>query len=353
MMFGKKGEQENQKFGTGEWDKLPVADDGKDHNCFFGMFYEVEFELSEEYVGPLEYLFYGDDDMWVFLDNETLVCDIGGVHSSVGEYVDLWDYLGERDADGNIIKKKAGKHTLKFFYTERGASGSSCWMQFTLPSVTSRDTDPASGRLSNSLTVSKTVDSSNYAHIDLNKEYTFEINFKKTDDLPLLNNYGYKKYRKVRVFDEAGMPKIDKDGKPVYEKEKNDKGEEVDKTVVIEENGLIADGETFKLRDSEYIVIDYLPENTTYTIKEVREANNPNYSINTTVYGKEQEANSGTVQDQIDSKVESDVEYVNDYTYQLPETGGSGSSVYTIAGVLAILSGAGFMYRKKVRERRV
>lgn len=353
MMFGKKGEQENQKFGTGEWDKLPVADDGKDHNCFFGMFYEVEFELSEEYVGPLEYLFYGDDDMWVFLDNETLVCDIGGVHSSVGEYVDLWDYLGERDADGNIIKKKAGKHTLKFFYTERGASGSSCWMQFTLPSVTSRDTDPASGRLSNSLTVSKTVDSSNYAHIDLNKEYTFEINFKKTDDLPLLNNYGYKKYRKVRVFDEAGMPKIDKDGKPVYEKEKNDKGEEVDKTVVIEENGLIADGETFKLRDSEYIVIDYLPENTTYTIKEVREANNPNYSINTTVDGKEQEANSGTVQDQIDSKVESDVEYVNDYTYQLPETGGSGSSVYTIAGVLAILSGAGFMYRKKVRERRV
>ena len=67
--------------------------------------------------------------MWVFLTdpdrNSQLVCDIGGVHSSVGEYVDLWDYIN---------KGSEGEYILTFFYTERGLSGSTCWMQFTLPS---------------------------------------------------------------------------------------------------------------------------------------------------------------------------------------------------------------------------
>ena len=73
---------------TGESTKLPYSDDGQNHNSFFGMQYAVTFTLTEDYVGPLEYYFFGDDDMWVFLDRQ-LVCDIGGVHSSVGEYVNL------------------------------------------------------------------------------------------------------------------------------------------------------------------------------------------------------------------------------------------------------------------------
>lgn len=40
-------------------------------------------------------------------------------------------------------------------------------------------------------------------------------------------------------------------------------------------------------------------------------------------------------------------------TYELPKTGGFGLMKYTMAGTLCILLGAGFMYRKKVRERRV
>ena len=67
---------------TGESTKLPYSDDGQNHNSFFGMQYAVTFTLTEDYVGPLEYYFFGDDDMWVFLDRQ-LVCDIGGVHSSV------------------------------------------------------------------------------------------------------------------------------------------------------------------------------------------------------------------------------------------------------------------------------
>ena len=103
----------------------PESDDGLYHNSYFGMHFEIPFYLDEEYCGPLEYTFFGDDDLWVFLDGE-LICDIGGIHSSVGENVSLWDYLGDDNP---------GEHLLSFFYTERGASGSTCWMQFTIPRV--------------------------------------------------------------------------------------------------------------------------------------------------------------------------------------------------------------------------
>ncbi len=109
---------------------FPVTDNSVniDHNSYFGMTFGIKFNLTKDYVGPLNYYFFGDDDMWVYLDDR-LICDIGGVHQAAGEYVDLWDWLVQgSDA-------AAGEHTLKFFYTERGASGSTCWMQFTLPSV--------------------------------------------------------------------------------------------------------------------------------------------------------------------------------------------------------------------------
>ena len=77
---------------SGTTKNYPESDNGIAHNNMFGMHYAVNFTLTEDYIGPLEYYFFGDDDMWVFLDGR-LVCDIGGVHSSVGEYVNLWDYI--------------------------------------------------------------------------------------------------------------------------------------------------------------------------------------------------------------------------------------------------------------------
>lgn len=116
------------KSPTGEYatGAVPVSDDGQYHNSYMGMSFSIKFQIDENYVGPLEYYFFGDDDMWVFLDGK-LVCDIGGVHLAVGQYVNLWDYI---TADRK-------EHELSFFWTERGASGSTCWMGYYLPGTVS------------------------------------------------------------------------------------------------------------------------------------------------------------------------------------------------------------------------
>lgn len=108
----------------GLWHSLYVqSDNGEPHNNYFGMHFNIKFSMSADYVAPLGYYFFGDDDMFVFLDGK-LICDLGGVHQSAGSYTDLRDYIEEGDTD---------EHVLSFFYTERGASGSTCWMQFNLP----------------------------------------------------------------------------------------------------------------------------------------------------------------------------------------------------------------------------
>ena len=210
---------ERPKYGAGENEKFPPSDDRKyDHNNYFGLKYQVEFSLAEEYVGPLEYLFYGDDDMWVFLDNK-LICDIGGVHSSVGEYVNLWDYV---KADGKT-------HTLTIFYTERGASGSTCYTMFTLPSVTQSLEEVPYG----SLKVEKDVAGTG-APADAEFEFT------------------------VNLTDKSGVQLTD-----IYPFQvKNSSG-------AVKNYGVITEGVgNFKLKDGDSIKFDYIPAGAKYTVVE-------------------------------------------------------------------------------------
>ena len=212
--------------------KLPVSDDGRNHNSFFGMQYAVSFTLTEDYIGPLEYCFFGDDDMWVFLD-DTLVCDIGGVHSAVGEYVNLWDYL---------TPGQAGAHTLTFFYTERGSSGSTCYMNFTLPSVTGVNIEQKTTQLK----VLKTVEGRG----DDREEFRFHIRFLNAQSGSIPDDYAYSRYGA--------------DG------------------TVLERDLVICDGSEFSLRAGEYLLIRHLPYGLRY---EITELTTEGYSVTNTVDG--------------------------------------------------------------------
>lgn len=173
--------------------KFPASDDatggdwskGSAHNCLFGMNTEIEFTLDKNYVGPLDYLFFGDDDLWVYLirkdgtalpngQDTQLICDIGGVHSAAGEFVNLRNYL----PDGS-----SGTYALKIFYTERGNSGSTCYMNFTLPSVGV----PIEER-NTSVSLQKLVDGG-----DTNKDFTFTFNAKDEAGNALTGDYSYAK----------------------------------------------------------------------------------------------------------------------------------------------------------------
>ena len=253
---------------------FPTSDDGRGHNSYFGMHFAVNFSLTADYVGPLEYYFFGDDDMWVFLDGQ-LVCDIGGVHSSMGEYVNLRDYL----PNGST-----GTHTLAVFYTERGASGSTCWMSFTLPTVSGAVTGQEVG----SLEVSKRLQRENGSEItDSDERFRFQIDFLTGENGAALHN----------TFAYSGS-----DGS----------------------FGSIRSGQTVLLHGGESLTVSGIPAGTRYT---VRELDSNGYT--TTVNG----ASGYVVSGQIASNQSARADYINTTHYELPDSGGSGADCFLFLGI--------------------
>ncbi len=104
-----------------------------DHNYYFGMRYDVEFTIGD-YVGPLNYSFTGDDDLWVILDGKKVVVDLGGIHTAVTGTTDLWKDL-KLNPTSLTKEQRSQKHTLTILYMERGGYASNCNMKFTLPSA--------------------------------------------------------------------------------------------------------------------------------------------------------------------------------------------------------------------------
>ena len=272
----------------------PSSDDGVDHNNLFGMQYEVKFKLTEDYVGPLEYYFFGDDDMWVFLDGR-LVCDIGGVHSSVGAYVNLWDYIAKGDA---------GEHTLKFYYTERGLSGSTCYMQFTLPSVSSVPPTYQNSQLK----VQKEVVGS----ADPDAEFSFDISISHQTADVAGSDYSIVRY--------------------------SADGSRKETTLLSGGTG------TFKLKANEYVIIDYLQHGTKYTIKETgAEGFEVSNQIDDGTTNK-----SETVVGTIAQGISNFVLFTNTARPKLPDTGSLGTTIFVFGGVLLIgLASTCIVYRKR------
>ena len=268
---------------TSKVSTFPDGDDGRAHNWFFGMNFALNFNLTADYEGPLEYYFFGDDDLWVFLDDK-LVCDIGGVHSSIGEYVNLRDYLPVGSS---------GQHTLSFFYTERGASGSTCWMSFTLPSVSSATTAQDTG----SLQIAKSVKGGDGDYSK--EEYKFKVELLTSENgSPLNQTFSYSR----------------SDG--TY--------------------GTIKSGGTIALKAGDTVTISGIPAGTFYRVTETEESR-AGYKV--TVNDKEGYIVSG----KIETGAIKPAAFVNTPYYELPSTGGGGTEWYT-AGGLCLMAAAGLLY---------
>ena len=313
------------KFGDGQGkmsdgvNEKPTPDadyDGVLHNAYFGMQFDFEFTIPEGYTGPLDYCFFGDDDLWLFL-NDQLICDIGGVHSSVGEYVNLRDYIPEGTS---------GTYQLHLYFTERGASGSTCWMQFTLPGLRSVPIDVPPGEESGRLRIEKKVEGLVSADTDFN----FSLELRGSN-----NQYNCK------YLDANGVEKKDDDGNVIFE------------TIEAGSNKTF----TFTLKANESLVIDDLTPGMTYTVKELSNGLN---SYETTMTRSENgsieevvdKTNSKQVSGTVSGSTSIVVTYTNTFYYALPETGGPGEAggLWYAMAALPTIAAAGLLYKRSRKK---
>ena len=94
-----------------------ISSGGKRHNYGFTMKIQATFE----YVPGQYFEFFGDDDVWVFINNR-LVVDIGGQHAQVSGAVDL-DTLGLTEG---------ANYPFHIFYAERHTSESNFKMKTSI-----------------------------------------------------------------------------------------------------------------------------------------------------------------------------------------------------------------------------
>lgn len=256
---------------------LPTSDNGLDHNSYFGMLTKIPFKLEENYCAPLRYFFYGDDDMFVFLNKldssgsvveSKQIADLGGVHSSMGTYVNLWDFIDPNNkeeikddkAQGDTIYKYIADKTIQsevaevkdinqtsnkipsdsyelaVYYLERGASGSSCYMRFSVPfEGLALEEDAMNGQVQ----VDKEVKHSLLKEPESDDEYVFQLQLEAPDGSELNNQY-----------------KID-----FYQLTKNDQNK-IEATLIpnLSEKPYIAPNGTFKLKNNQRALISGLPQ---------------------------------------------------------------------------------------------
>lgn len=178
-------------------------------DLWFGMSLEFDFYMPENgvYMGEeMLFDFRGDDDVLVYID-DVLVLDISGTHAAMNgairfgngncfvsdrgtnklvnlfkaagkydptEWVTVNDYSwenGKRVPNGETteIFKAYTKHTLKFFYLERGGNISYCNLKFNMPTLPTGN-----------LVVEKQTNG-NQTSATKDAEYTFKLEKKRTD----------------------------------------------------------------------------------------------------------------------------------------------------------------------------
>lgn len=151
-----------------------VENSGKKVDYYFAMELEASFTQTpsglDAWGHDIIFEFTGDDDFWLYVDNE-LVIDLGGIHSAApgsvnfrtgevnvnGTHTTLKDlfynnYLNRdnhtaedaqayvdsifvQSEEGNWVFKDYTNHTMRIFYMERGASASNLHMRFNLAAI--------------------------------------------------------------------------------------------------------------------------------------------------------------------------------------------------------------------------
>ena len=271
------------------------------------MRFAIKFTLQPDYIGTLDYCFFGDDDMFVFLDGKQIL-DIGGVHSSVGEYVDLWDYI---EKDG---RTEVEEHVLSFFYLERGASGSTCWMRFTIPEARFEEGGQFNPEKFNDLLLTKIAEGDN---LDTEEEFAFDIALRDNNGNYLMNDYNYTVYQ--------GMNKIG--------------------------SGIMSAGKQnrVKLKSGEQMMISHIPVGSTYEITEA-----PDLKWSATFQGNNVNQSGNTASGSIRTGDAVDIVCTNTSAVsELPNTGGMGTrGVVAIGETLMIVAIMSLAIRRRKHWKR-
>lgn len=126
-------------------------------------------------------------------------------------------------------------------------------------------------------------------------------------------------------------------------------GSIVERTSWTFSNGVAAFND---VKNGETFVIHDLPYGTTWAITET---NADGYKVTTTVtVGENTVSGNGTSTTGSATAGNTEVVYTNTYMYELPYTGGAGTTSYTMAGlVLILISAASLLYTFKARRREV